>query len=49
MLHIPFPSIGTENITFFRGGKRARRDALKDGSPLSRSHIPHRSDDVLIQ
>ncbi|KAF8257565.1 hypothetical protein EI94DRAFT_1921041 [Lactarius quietus] len=30
MLRIPFPSAGTENITLFRGGKRARRDALKN-------------------
>ncbi|KAN0141997.1 hypothetical protein V8E53_000459 [Lactarius tabidus] len=32
MLRIPFPSTGIENITLFRGGKRARRDALKDVS-----------------
>jgi len=45
MLRIPFPSIGLENVTLFRGGKpskrRARRDALKDGLSLSRQ--PHRS------
>ena len=49
MLRVPFPSSGTENITLFRGGKRARRDALKDGLFLSRSHIPHRSDETSIQ
>ncbi|KAF8264741.1 hypothetical protein EI94DRAFT_1737753 [Lactarius quietus] len=33
MLRIPFPTTGTtENITLFRGGKRSRRDALKDVS-----------------
>jgi hypothetical protein len=36
MFRIPFPSTGTENITLFRGGKRARRDALKDG--MSHGH-----------
>jgi len=41
MLRVPFPSTGTENITLFRGGKRARRDALKDGLSLSRQS--HRS------
>ncbi|KAI9430813.1 hypothetical protein H4582DRAFT_1350186, partial [Lactarius indigo] len=30
MLRIPFPSTGTENITLYRGRKRARRDALKE-------------------
>ncbi|KAH9044991.1 hypothetical protein EDB83DRAFT_2523637 [Lactarius deliciosus] len=52
MLRIPFPSTGTENVTLYRGRKRARRDALKDLTnsvpvtilkrpiPLARQQLP---------
>ncbi|KAH9054745.1 hypothetical protein EDB87DRAFT_1767523, partial [Lactarius vividus] len=52
MLRIPFPSTGTENISLYRGRKRARRDAMKDLTnsapvtilkrpiPLARQQLP---------
>ena len=59
MPRIPFPSTGKKNFTtkeernaffpLFRGAKRARRDALKDGLLRILGHIPHHSDEPSMQ
>ena len=49
MLRIPFPSTGKESFSHYRGGRRARRDALKDGLPLSSIHSTDKEEFSLLR